>query len=278
MDTGNSTGARSSSRGSVACVETMLRVGADHLWVQDSSTPGPNVVLVHAGIADSRMWDALWPELTDECRVIRYDIRGYGRSPGPTEPYSLAGDLDAVLTGQQIDQATLVGCSVGGAAAVSYAVLAPRRVTSLVLLAPGIPGYPWPEEPDLDAEYERLITAEDDEGLVALALREWAAAGADPLVTEMMRSAVRAWRYEDEYQKRPEPVFDRLAEITAPTVVMVGDRDRPPMIACAEAAAERIPDCTLVRMPGVDHLPSVREPAWVAQVILESANRPSQSQ
>jgi hypothetical protein len=46
---------------------------------------------------------------------------------------------------------------------------------------------------------------------------------------------------------------------------------RPPLIASAETAAERLPACQLIRMPGVDHLPSIREPGWVASVILKYA-------
>ena len=71
---------------------------------------------------------------------------------------------------------------------------------------------------------------------------------------------------------------DRSAPEAAPEGLRVGttphmglSRDRPPLIACAEAAAERVPACGLIRMPGVDHLPSIREPEWVASVIMKYA-------
>ena len=252
-------------------MQTLLPVGADRLWVEDSETQGPAVVLLHEGIADSRMWDGMWPDLIADFRVVRYDVRGFGRSPAPTQQYHLVDDLLAVLDALDIRRATLVGCSIGGGTALGAAVSAPDRVASLVLLAPGIPGYPWPDEPELDAELDRLFEAEDEDGILAARLREWAAAGSEPLIVDMMRSAVRAWEYEGTFQQKPEPVFDRLGEVDIPAALMVGDLDRPPLIACAEAAAERLPQCELIRMPGVDHLPSMREPAWITTVVTKYA-------
>ena len=146
-----------------------------------------------------------------------------------------------------------------------------EQAPEITLLAPGIPGYPWPDEPELDAELDRLFEAEAEDGILAALLREWAAAGSEPLIVDMMRSAVRAWEYEGTFQQKPEPVFDRLGEVDIPAALMVGDLDRPPLIACAEAAAERLPQCELIRMPGVDHLPSMREPAWITTVVTKYA-------
>jgi pimeloyl-ACP methyl ester carboxylesterase len=246
----------------------MVTLGADALWVEDSGGDGAPVVLLHPGIGDSRVWDEIWPELATRRRAARYDVRGYGRSPDATEPYSPLDDLVALLDHLGIERAHLVGCSMGGGTALDAAVLHPNRVASLVLLAPGIHGYPWPDEPAVDAEYERLDAAGDNDGLVAFAISIWAASGTDDLVTDLMRGAVRAWRNESEFQRDDEPTFDRLGEVSVPTVLMVGDRDNPPLVAADLAAAERIPGCRLVMMPGVDHLPMMREPRWVLDEIL----------
>jgi len=252
-------------------VQTLLPVGADRLWVEDSETPGPAVALLHEGIADSRMWDGVWPDLVADFRVVRYDVRGFGRSPAPTQQYQMVDDLFAVLDALDIERATLVGCSIGGGTALGAALSDIARVASLVLLAPGIPGYPWPDEPELDAELDRLFEAGDEDAILAALLREWAAAGSEPLIVDMMRSAVRAWEYEGTFQQKPEPVFDRLGQLDVPAALMFGDLDRPPLIACAEATAERLPNCELIRMPGVDHLPTMREPGWVANVVRKYA-------
>jgi 3-oxoadipate enol-lactonase len=252
-------------------MEAMVEAGADKLWAEDSAGDGPPVVLLHPGVGDSRIWDPVWPVLTSSLRVIRYDLRGYGRSARATEPYTLLGDLRAVLAYFDVVRAHLVGCSMGGATAVDLALADPDSVITMVLLCPGVSGYPWPDERDLDAEMRDLLATGDEDRLVSLGLREWAAAGSEAPIVEQMRSAARAWSNEAAFQRPGEPAFERLHELHVPAVVMVGDLDRPALIDCNQSMAERIPDCALIRMPGVDHLPPLREPAWVARVILAQA-------
>jgi 3-oxoadipate enol-lactonase len=253
-------------------METTVTVGTDRVWVEDSGGPGPAAVLLHPGIADARSWDLVWPALTERLRLIRYDARGYGRSPNPTEEFRHLDDLTAVLDQLAVPSAHLVGCSMGGANAIDLALASPERVRSITLLCPGVTGYKWPSEPELDAEAAAAQEAGED-AVVAMSLREWAAAGAEPLVVDMMRSAVRARQAEDAFVRDAEPAFDRLGDVRAPAVLMVGDRDRPALIECDEAVAARIPDCELIRMPGVDHLPAIREPGLVAQTILRQIER-----
>ncbi len=88
-----------------------------------------------------------------------------------------------------------------------------------------------------------------------------------------MRSAVRAWENEERFEQRGEPVHDRLGELRVPVVLMVGDRDNPGLIASNESAAERIPGCELIRMPGVDHYPTIRAPRLVTETILRTCTR-----
>lgn len=248
-------------------METTVTVGNDKLWAEDSGGQGPATVLLHPGIADARYWDLVWPTLTQRLRVIRYDERGYGRSPLPTEQFRHVDDLVATLDQLSVPSAHLVGCSMGGATAIDLALASPGRVRSLTLLCPGVTGYEWPAEPELDAEAEAAM-AQGEDAVVALSLREWAAAGAEPIVVDMMRSAVRAWPTEEQFARDAEPAFDRLADVRAPTVLMVGELDRAALIECDEAIAARISGCELIRMPGVDHLPAVREPELVVQTVL----------
>ncbi len=252
----------------VCRMETFVRAGADEIWAEDTGGPGPALVLLHSGVADSRLWDPVWPDLTGKFRVIRYDCRGYGRSPAATEKYTQLGDLLAVLDHFDVARAHPVGCSMGGGTAAEVALSEPQRVTSLVLLCPGFSGYAWPEEPDLDRDYDALAAAGDEDGILRLGLREWARAGSEPFVVDLMRSALRAEPSEERYQQKGKPVFDRLAELSVPTVIMVGDLDRPALIACNEEAARRIPGCQLITMPRVDHYPPVREPQKVTETII----------
>jgi 3-oxoadipate enol-lactonase len=249
-------------------MQTMLTAGTDKIWVEDSDGSGPPLLLLHEGVGDARMWDPVWEQLTASFRAIRYDVRGYGRSPQPTENFTLLGDAQSVLDQLGVGSAHVVGCSMGGLTALELALAQPERVRTLVLLCPGIGGYPYPEQPELEAQYESLAAAGDQDGLLRLGLEQWAAAGPDPLITELMRSAQRAWAGEEQFEQAGEPTYDRLSELRAPTVLMVGDKDEPGLIASNEAAAARIPGCELIRMPGVDHYPTVRVPALVLDTIL----------
>ncbi|MFJ8948320.1 alpha/beta fold hydrolase [Streptomyces sp. NPDC102395] len=249
-------------------MELKVQVSGGEVWADDTGGDNPPVVLLHPGVGDSRIWDPVLPKLTEHHRVIRYDVRGYGRSPKPTVPYSLRDDLVAVLDHFGLRAVPLLGCSMGGSTAMSRALAAPERMTALVLLCPGVTGYPWPEEPEVEAEYEALVKAGDVDGLVALGLREWAAAGADESAVAPLRAAAPAWLTEDEYQREDPPIFDRLHELDTPATVMVGDLDRPPLIECNEQVAARIPGCQLVKMSGVDHLPPLRVPDLVATTAL----------
>ena len=171
----------------------MIAVDDGEVWADDSGGDGRPLVLLHPGIGDSRIWEPVLPVLTASYRVIRYDARGFGRSPAPTAKFSLLSDLTSVLGYYGLDRAAFVGCSQGGGSALGLALEHPARVSALVLLCPGIPGFPWPEEPDeLEDDYERALGARDVEALAGLMQRVWASAGPAPAVMEQLRSAARA--------------------------------------------------------------------------------------
>jgi 3-oxoadipate enol-lactonase len=139
----------------------------------------------------------------------------------------------------------------------------------------GIPGYPWPGDPDdeLDAEYERALEAGDVDALAGLLQRIWAAAGPTPAVMEQLRSAARAELTSSDMQQQDPSVFGRLGEISVPTSLLVGDADYPPLIEADRQAAARIPGCELTAVPGMDHLPPLRDPDLVLRTIRTTLSR-----
>jgi 3-oxoadipate enol-lactonase len=254
--------------------ETMIAVYGGEVWADDSGGGGPALVLLHPGIGDSQIWEPVLPALTASWRVIRYDARGFGRSPAPAVKFSLLADLITVLDYFGLDRVAIVGCSQGGGSALGLAVEHPARVSALVLLCPGVPGYPWPEEPndELGAEYERALVAGDVEAVAGLMQRVWAAAGPTPAVMEQLCSAARAEISSGDLQPDP-PVFDRLGEVAVPTSLLVGDADYAPLIEADRHAAARISGCELTVAPGMDHLPPLREPDLVLRVIKSTLSR-----
>jgi 3-oxoadipate enol-lactonase len=260
----------------------LVSVDGGEVWADDSGGNGPVLVLLHPGVGDSRFWEPVLAPLTDEYRVIRYDTRGFGKSPAPEVPFTLFADLVAVLDHYGLDRVAIVGCSQGGGSALALTLEQPARVAALVLLCPGIPGYPWPEEPDsgeepdeLDAEYERALGAGDVDGLAGVLQRIWAAAGPTPAVMEQLRSAAVARICSGDLEQEDPPVFDRLGSISVPAALLVGDADYPPLIEANRQAAARIPGCELTVVPGMDHMPALREPDLVVRTITRTLSRVS---
>ena len=251
-------------------MELTIPVGQDTVWTEHLAGDGVPIVLLHPGIGDSRSWDLVVPGLSGH-RVVRYDVRGYGRSPQPTGEFSLLGDLETVLEQLSLDRVLLVGCSNGGGTALSFTLAHPERVHGLVLLCPGVPGFPMPEEPELDAEYDVLAAKRDVEGLVQFGLRLWSAAGSDDTAVAQLRAAVPAWFDQGQYLRPDPPVYDRLGQVGAPAVVVRGDREYPAVADCADAIASRIPGCGRIIIPEADHLLPLRAPARLAAIVAEQA-------
>jgi 3-oxoadipate enol-lactonase len=260
----------------------MIPVPGGDVWSDDSGGDGPPLVLLHPGVGDSRFWDLVRPGLTADYRVIRYDARGFGRSPAPTESFTLFADLLTVLDHYGLDRLALVGCSQGGGSGLNLAIEQPQRLSALVLLCPGIPGHPWAEQsdPDLDegkleAEYDRAAAAGDIDALATVTAAIWAAGdgGLTDAVREQLRSAAQADIAIAGRQEDDPPAWDRLDAVSVPTALVVGDADYQPLLAANLQAAERIPGCELTVVPGMDHLPALRQPALVTEVIRRTLAR-----
>jgi len=255
----------------------LLAVGADRLWVEDVAGPGDALVLLHPGIMDSTIWDRLLPLLGDH-RVVRFDRRGFGRSPVATEEFQAMADLEAVLDHVGADRAHLVGNSMGGETSLALAVTAPHRVASMTLLCPGIGGYPWPdpspEEQELYARYGAAKEAHDVGVLVEIGLAEWCRSGTDDYLTEQMRASTEAGFLQDHLEQPNPEQWELLDRIDAPTTVIAGSLDPADSLQASLDLAERIPGAELVRLD-VDHLPQYRDPDAVAEAVLRTVARAS---
>jgi len=250
-------------------MELIIPVDGGEVWAEDTGGNGLPLVLLHPGWGDSAIWDPMLRRLAARYRVIRFDMRGYGRSPAPTAPFIYLGDLVTVLDRLGVRQAALVGHSAGGGTAIGLALAQPDRVSALVLMAPGLQDYPWPEDDPYVKEFDDLFAAGDRDGLMQLGLRTWAAASADPAAREQIASGVAAFFALGDYELPDPPGYLRLGEIGVPSVVAIGDLDYAMVRECARHIAGRIPGSSLVVVPGADHLLPLRAPALLAELIAE---------
>ncbi len=261
----------------MAAMDLTIPVDGGEVWAEDTGGGGTPLVLIHPGWGDSTIWDPLLGRLAARHRVIRYDARGYGRSPAPVGPFTQLGDLTAVLDRVGVPRAALVGHSSGGGSAIGLALAQPERVSALVLVAPGVRDYPWPQEDSYFKEFEALFTAGDREGLVGLGLRTWAVTGADPAAEAQVRSAVAAFFRQGDHERPDPPAYPGLGEIRATSVLAIGDLDDPMVRECSKRIAGRIPGCRMVTVPGADHLLPLRAPGRLAGLITEHVRQGSRA-
>lgn len=250
------------------------------LW-HEASGSGPPLVLVHAGICDARMWDEVAGLLAPEHRVLRYDMRGYGRSGPAVGTYSPRADLLSVLDAEGIERAAVCGVSFGGAVAIETAVVSPERVSALAVVCSAVD---WsavpPELAERIEEADAAGEAGDIDRAVELELRIWVDGdgrrepvdtGLRERVREMNR---RAWELaaqsngEADWSDEP-PAEQRLDEIAVPTLVVAGEWDVAFMRASCRDIARRVRGAQFATMSRAAHLPPLERPAEFASILHE---------
>jgi pimeloyl-ACP methyl ester carboxylesterase len=243
----------------------------------EAAGSGDPVVLLHAFMLDTRMWDDQFDVLAAEFRVIRYDARGFGRSaaPQPGEPYSNADDLTALLAKLEVRAPHLVGASMGGRFALDYAVMRPEAFRSLVAVDAVVSGWQW--SPEWLASYAPIVEA-GRRGDVALAKQLWLAhplfapAREQPQVFARLRAMVddySGWHLVHRNAERQvsPPALAQLDRIRAPTLVVVGDRDLPDFQRIAEHVERGVASATRRTIPGTGHLANMEAPEAVNQAL-----------
>lgn len=243
---------------------------------------GPPIVLLHAGVVDSRVWEPFAPLLTGAgYRAIRYDARGFGRSVTEDVEFRRVDDLLAVLDAFGIERAALVGNSQGGQIALDLAVTQPDRVAALVQLASGIGGLDVPMSPRDEAveeRYEAVDQAGDVEALTDFELALWGAGVEQPV--ERLSPELRAFlrpMFADANEGRPRgrqvpidpPAAERLGQLTMPVLFVHGALDFSYVELFGRHLEAHVPNARLVVMPGVAHLVAVEAPDETARLILD---------
>ncbi len=231
----------------------------------------PAVLLLHAGVADRRMWHVMAGALGTDHRVIAVDLRAFGQStvpPGVTTWDDVA-DVLAVLDHVDVMRVAIVGASLGGRVALEVAAAAPARVDRLLLLCPAAGGVePGPEVRAFGRAEDTLIEAGDVEGATALNVRTWLGPDAD----DATRATLTTWQRETFVAQlplgqdvgSPQPDVD-LAALTVPTVVVTGAHD--PLASVGEHVARTVPGAVMHPLAWAGHLPTLERPSEAAALV-----------
>jgi len=230
------------------------------------------IILVHDGLLHSAAWDGTWPIFCTQFRTVRFDLRGYGRSPPSTRPYSSVADIGAVMEALNIDHAILVGASANGGRAMAFALDHPNAVEALVVVGPSVPGVP-PSDAFLQmaAPVIDCLKKNDLSGAVAAVARfDYLVAAKNTDAGAKALALLRANPQNLAPRTLEDPsgsIVDRLGELSLPTLVIVGADDHPNNRHHAQVARDKIVNAMFVTMQNAGHLPYLEHPEDFAALV-----------
>ena len=244
---------------------------------------GTAVVFIHAGIVNLHMWDEQIDVFAQNYRVIRYDMRGWGQTVRTPGEFSDVADLHGLLQHLGVAQAAVVGCSFGGKTAIDFALVHPEMVSALVLVGAAVGGFDWQAADfgEKDAAMEAAYDRGERELSAELETQIWF--DGPKRTPEKVDQAARGRVYEMvlNHHKLLEPVgsrrielyppaIERLSEITAPALVLVGQEDVADIRAIGELLTEKLPIVDeLVVMQDTAHFPNVERPSTFNRLVLD---------
>lgn len=243
---------------------------------------GQPFVMIHAGVADSRQWNNEFSYYAQNYRVIRYDMRGYGKTEPVEGEYTNLRDLEALLDYLGVSEPLiLMGCSRGGGLAMDFTLDHPDHVKALIMVASG-PGGLEIDVP-APAKYEEAVRAYEAKDLYLVSEIEtqiWfdgEARTPDQVVDPAMRKLLFEMNLialQNEVKElgkrlpnREISAANQLDQIAVPVLVIAGEYDTQYMIAAADYMAEHLPDVQKVVIQNTAHLPNMEHPDQFAHIV-----------
>jgi 3-oxoadipate enol-lactonase len=244
---------------------------------------GRPVVLLHDGLLHRETWDAQFPVLAAQYRVVRYDRRGYGRSTEAQAPFSDVRDLDAVMTALRIEDAAVIGCSSGGQLAIDYTLAHPERVSALVLVGAIVSGMGFTEHfTTRGGRFHPTPATTLDEVIEYFSnVDPYSISPANHAAKERANALLRAnpqnlnWARGRFVEPLARPALHALGEIAVPTLILVGEYDIPDVHAHCGAIEAGIAGARRIVVSGAGHLVHMDQPEVFNELVLNFLATPA---
>jgi 3-oxoadipate enol-lactonase len=252
---------------------SFVQVENGKIHYQECGSGTATVLLIHDGIADSSVWDGVWPSFCQNFHTIRYDRRGFGESSAPTTWYYETDDIAALLHYLKVPRVVLVGSSHGGEVSIDFTLNHADMVQQLVLVGAVVSGMPYTDH-FLDRGIQNSKPFEQHD--VKTGLENWAndkyllAPGheaAKKKLLEILQRSPQDMTHED-YARPTQAALPRLREIRVPTLILTGDADIPDVHAHAGAIEAGIPGSRRVVLKETGHLMYLEKPEEFSSVVL----------
>lgn len=258
----------------------LLNLDVGHLYYEDKGEGQP-LLFVHAGVADSSMWDEQVETFAQAYRVVRCDLRGFGRSPYPDGAFAYHEDLQALCEHLHLETICLIGASFGGRVVVDFYLSFPQKVSGMVLISPVVSGFqPSEAVRSFGKREDELLEAGKLDEAVALNLTMWVEGAkrsqedVDPelraRVGDMQLKAFKMPYTDNTAIKTIDPpAINRLREIGVPLLVVNGDLDEASFINLGKDIVEQVVSAKGILVPEVAHLVSMEEPDLFKQLLVD---------
>ncbi len=254
-------------------ISGFVQIGNAQIYYETAGAGQP-LIMIHAGVADSRQWNAEFMYFAQRMRVVRYDMRGYGKSVPVDGEFTHLSDLIALLAHLELHQSlVLMGCSMGGGLAMNFALMHPSSVQALIMVDSGPTGLELDvETPAAFAEAELAYEAGDFDRVAELETQIWFD-GMNRMPSQV-NQAMRALAYEmnrhalslhaqglgKHLPDTQTPAAQRLTELDIPVLVIVGAQDIPYMLAAADYMLQQLRSARKVIIEDAAHLPNMDHP------------------
>jgi 3-oxoadipate enol-lactonase len=253
---------------------SLLEVDGAKLYYEECGSAPRVVVLVHDGVLHSAAWDDVWSDFCKHFHTIRYDRRGYGRSPVATQGYYAADDLAAILHHLKLERVAIVGSSHGGEISINFTLDHPEMVEQLVLVGAVVGGMPYTKHfLERGNALGNPLEKGDIKGAIAAATKDkyLTAPGSDAAKKRMADILFASPQdlTHPELELPVKPALPRLGEIRIPTLLLVGDADIPDVHAHAGAIEAGIPRARRMVISDVGHLMYLEKPGEFSQIVIE---------
>ena len=245
------------------------------------SGAGDAIVLIHGNFGDNRHWDEQFKALAKNHKVIRYDVRGYGKSSLPVEgeSYSHHDDLKALLEHLGISKAHVCGLSMGSGIAVDFVLAYPEMSSSLIAVGPWAFGYDSPAAGELWEIFEKIRSIIKESGTKAAAdywsdSPLWKSTFKDPQALERFREISYDYSFWNFSNQDPvifvdPPAAQQLDKLSLPTLIITAEYD---VEACKEIAnfmEQKIPNAKKIVIAGAGHCMNMEKPVEFNTAVLD---------
>jgi 3-oxoadipate enol-lactonase len=240
----------------------------------DECGTGPDaVVLIHDGIAHSAVWDGIWAAFCKQFHTVRYDRRGYGRSPAATTWYYETDDLYTLLHQLKVGRAFLVGSSHGGELTIDFTLAHPKLVEGMVLVGAVVSGYGFSDQfLNRGNANNQPLEKNDSAALISnWANDKYLLAADHPEAKKKLHDILLAAPQDLNHPDFLRSTLDslpRLNEIRVPTLILVGDADIPDVHAHAGVIEAGIPNSRRIVVEDTGHLMYLEKPEEFSRLVI----------